>query len=89
MAQRFCQKQETNVCDPVHGNDENLPNGNKRLFEQYDVEYNRDLEPGGGLGDYYYQLLKRAISLLRGRAGSRFKRMSQAMLKVEWAVARL
>jgi hypothetical protein len=61
----------------------------KRFFDQYDVEYNRNLEPGGGLGDYYYQLRKRAISLLRGRAGSRFKRMSQAMLKVEWAVARL
>jgi hypothetical protein len=53
------------LCDPSRGNDENLPNGNKRFVDQYDVEYNRDLEPGGGLGDYYYQLMKRAIGLLR------------------------
>jgi hypothetical protein len=44
---------------------EELPNGNKIFVDEYDVKYNRDLEPGGGLGDYYYQMLKRAISLLR------------------------
>jgi hypothetical protein len=64
-AQRFCLRLEADLCDPSRGNDENLPNGNKRFVDQYDVEYNRDLEPGGGLGDYYYQLMKRAIGLLR------------------------
>jgi hypothetical protein len=65
IALRFCQHQEANACDPSHGNDENLRNGNKLFVDQYDGEYNRDLEPGGGLGDRYHQLMKRAIHLLR------------------------
>ncbi|TXH69892.1 MAG: hypothetical protein E6Q88_08895 [Lysobacteraceae bacterium] len=32
--------------------------------DQYDKEYSRDLEPGGGAGDQYYQLMKRAIAEL-------------------------
>jgi hypothetical protein len=65
IAQRFCQDQQANVCDPSHGNYETLTDGNKLFVDQYDIEYNRDLEPGGGLGDYYYKLVKRAIDLLR------------------------
>ncbi|MBU6454950.1 MAG: hypothetical protein KGS72_24485 [Cyanobacteria bacterium REEB67] len=47
------------------GGADELPNGNKIFVDEYDVKYNRDLEPGGGLGDYYYKVLKRAIALLR------------------------
>ncbi len=47
------------------GGSDTLPNGNKIFVDAYNAEYNRDLEPGGGLGDYYYQLMKRGIALLR------------------------
>lgn len=36
-----------------------------QFADSYDKEYNRDLEPGGGMGDYYYQLLKKAVPLLK------------------------
>jgi hypothetical protein len=62
IAQRFCHdNQAASACD---GND-NFANGNKVFVDQYDAEYNRDLEPGGGFGDYYYRLMKHAIDLLR------------------------
>lgn len=41
---------------------------NGHFTDEYNREYNRDLEPGGGMGDLYYQLLKRGIAALR--AGS-------------------
>lgn len=47
------------------GKFEHFPNGNKVFVDSYNNQYNRDLEPGGELGDYYYKLLKRAIALLR------------------------
>lgn len=61
IAQRFCPD-GTTTCD---SSNDSLPNGNKLFVDQYNYEYNRDLEPGGGLGPYYYNLLKAAISLLR------------------------
>ena len=70
IARRFCRDQEAKACDPrpsANRNYETFPNGNKLFVDQYDSEYNRDLEPGGGLGDYYYQILKYAISRLRAR----------------------
>jgi hypothetical protein len=61
IAQRFCPKKRQH-CDAHH---DTLPNGNKAFVDEFDADYNRDLEPGGGMGDYYYRLLKRAIALLR------------------------
>jgi hypothetical protein len=61
IAQRVCPQRRTN-CDETS---DSLPNGNKVFTDQYDAEYNRDLEPGGGMGDYYYRLMRRAIGLLR------------------------
>jgi hypothetical protein len=62
-------------CPPVNGvNDlstnctagnDTLPNGNKVFIDTYNVDYNRDIEPGGGKGTFYYDLMKNAIARLR------------------------
>jgi hypothetical protein len=39
--------------------------GDRLFTDQYDQEYNRDLEPASRSGDLYYQLLKRSVTELR------------------------
>lgn len=39
--------------------------GDQLFTDQYDQEYNRDLEPASRSGDLYYQLLKRSVTELR------------------------
>lgn len=41
-----------------------VPGAPYPFVDQYDVEYNRDIEPGGGLSAYYYYLTKNAVELL-------------------------
>jgi hypothetical protein len=62
IAQRTCPQNRRQRCDDRH---DTLRNGNKTFVDEFDADYNRDLEPGGGRGDYYYRLLKRAVALLR------------------------
>ncbi len=63
IAQSFCadDPDATHCADPK--NDQSIRN--PVFVDQFDPEYSRDLEPGGGLGDYYYRLMKRGIMLLR------------------------
>lgn len=35
------------------------------FFDQYTVDYNRDIEPSVAMGDYYYRLVKSCIELFR------------------------
>lgn len=63
LPQRFCPDGGTDTCN---SSNDSFSNGNKVFVDEYNYEYSRDLEPGGGgLGSYYYDLMKNAISLLR------------------------
>lgn len=59
IAQRFCPDGGVK-CDVDH-----FPNGNKVFVDQYTYEYNRDIEPSVGQGTYYYDLMKRAVALIK------------------------
>ena len=63
IAQSFCADDpDATRCEgPKHDPSTITP----VFVDQFDAEYSRDLEPGGGLGDYYYRLMKRGIMLLR------------------------
>lgn len=59
-------------CGADQGCENDLqPDGAPAFVDQYNAEYSRDHEPGGGLGDYYYQLLVDEIAALKGAAPPR------------------
>lgn len=61
IAQRFCLKSDGLFTVDCNGAVDSFPNGNKIFVDQYNADYNRDLEPSIAEGDFYYQLLKSEI----------------------------
>jgi hypothetical protein len=46
-----------------------FPDGSKIFVDQYDGEYNRDMEPADNeMGDYYYRLMKSCVSIYKNGA---------------------
>jgi hypothetical protein len=69
MAQRFCLDGRSGATELncTTGND-HWPDGSKIFVDQYDAEYNRDIEPSRSPpGDYYYRLMKHCIVRYRDR----------------------
>lgn len=67
MAQRFCLGANGEATDKnCSERNDHWPDGSKVFVDQYDAEYNRDLEPAKGPdGDRYYRLLLRCIASFR------------------------
>jgi hypothetical protein len=67
IAQRFCLDANYSLthlnCNETN---DHFPDGSKIFVDLYDIEYNRDIEPGKNeMGDYYYQLMKSCIDMYR------------------------
>jgi hypothetical protein len=67
MAQRFCLDSHNEATDKgCNARNDHWPDGSKVFVDQYDANYNRDIEPQKGApGDFYYQLMKQCIAEYR------------------------
>ncbi len=67
MAQRFCFDEFGQfTANPENCFLEQFPNGARIFVDQYDIEYNKDIEPADNeMGDFYYQLMKQCITLYK------------------------
>jgi hypothetical protein len=67
IVQRLCIKNGMPTGD-CSGASETLPNGNYVFVDSFNDEYNRDLEPGGAHGDFYYRLMKSEVASRKARS---------------------
>lgn len=66
IAQRFCLDASGGFTGkPSQCVSETFPDGTRIFVDQYNLEYNRDIEPDTRLGDRYYRLMKDCIALYR------------------------
>jgi hypothetical protein len=54
------------ACATVHPDTCFFPDGSPVFVDQFDNDYNRDLEPGGKAHDFYYKLLEAEVQGVKG-----------------------